>query len=48
MLLERGTDINWVGHDGLTPLDAALRSDAHELARWLRSRGAASSRDEPR
>jgi uncharacterized protein len=39
-LLERGADIDWIGHDGLTPLAAAERSDAHELARWLRSRGA--------
>jgi uncharacterized protein len=39
-LLEAGADINWVGHDDLTPLGAALRSDARELADWLRSRGA--------
>jgi uncharacterized protein len=43
-LLERGADIDWVGHDGLTPLDAAVRSDAHELADWLRSRQARSAR----
>ena len=39
-LLDRGADIDWIGHDGLTPLDAAVRSDAQELAAWLRSRGA--------
>jgi ankyrin repeat protein len=39
-LLDHGADIDWVGHDGLTPLDAASRSDAHDLANWLRSRGA--------
>jgi len=39
-LLESGADINWVGHDDLTPLDAAMRGDAHQLAEWLRSRGA--------
>jgi uncharacterized protein len=39
-LLERGADIDWIGHDQLTPLDAALRSDADELAEWLRSQGA--------
>ena len=44
-LLERGADLNWVGYDGLTPLDAALRSDAHEVADWLRSRGARSARE---
>jgi ankyrin repeat protein len=39
-LLERGADIDWIGHDGLTPLDAAERSDAQELADWLRSHSA--------
>jgi len=39
-LLERGADINWVGHDHLTPLDAAARSEAHEMAEWLRGAGA--------
>jgi hypothetical protein len=29
-----------VGHDELTPLAAALRSDAHDVAGWLRSLGA--------
>ena len=43
-LLERGADIDWIGHDGLTPLDAAVRSDAHELADWLRSQGAHTAR----
>jgi ankyrin repeat protein len=42
-LLERGADLNWVGYDDLTPLDAAVRSDAHELADWLRSQGARSA-----
>jgi ankyrin repeat protein len=45
LLVRRGADRDWVGHDGLTPLDAALRSDAHELADWLRSQGARSARD---
>ncbi len=44
-LLDRGAEIDWVGHDGLTALDAAVRSDAHELAAWLRSQGARSARD---
>ena len=39
-LLEHGADIDWIGHDGLTPLDAAVRSNADELAEWLRSQGA--------
>jgi ankyrin repeat protein len=40
-LLRAGADIDWVAPwDGLTPLDAALRSDADELASWLLARGA--------
>lgn len=40
-LLARGADLNWVSvWDGLTPLDAAQRSEADGLVRWLRSLGA--------
>lgn len=39
-LLAQGAERNWVGYDGLTPLDAALRSGAAELAAWLREQGA--------
>ena len=39
-LLDQGADINWIGHDNLTPLDAATRSDAHDLVEWLQARGA--------
>ena len=46
-LLERGADLNWVGHDDLTPLDAARRSDAHELVAWLRNNGGVSAADLP-
>ena len=42
-LLERGAEINWVGFDRLTPIDAARRSGAGELAAWLRTRGAKST-----
>jgi ankyrin repeat protein len=44
-LLDRGADLNWIGYDDLTALDAALRSGATELAEWLRSQGAESARD---
>lgn len=44
-LLERGADRDWVGHDGLTPLDAARRSEAGELADWLAVQGARSAAD---
>jgi ankyrin repeat protein len=39
-LLDHGADINWTGHDDLTPIDAAARSDAHHVVDWLRVRGA--------
>jgi uncharacterized protein len=42
-LLGRGAEINWVGYDKLTALDAANRSDAKELAEWLISHGAKSA-----
>jgi ketosteroid isomerase-like protein len=37
LLLDRGADPRWVGHDGLTAAAAAERSGAHELAAWLRA-----------
>ena len=43
-LLGRGADLNWIGYDGLSPLDAAKRSGADELVQWLRSRGAKPAR----
>src|SRR6266498_4704529 len=45
-LLQRGAELNWVAPwDGLTPLDAARRSDAHDLAAWLVARGAKPARE---
>jgi ankyrin repeat protein len=44
-LLDRGAALNWVGHDGLTALDAADRSAARDLVEWLRCRGARSAKD---
>jgi ankyrin repeat protein len=44
-LLDRGADLNWIGHNGLTALDAASRSRARELVEWLRSQGAKSASD---
>lgn len=43
-LLDRRADVNWVGYDGLTPIDAASRSGADELVQWLSSRGAKSAK----
>jgi hypothetical protein len=39
-LVDRGADINWVGWDDLTPLDAAERAEATELHAWLLARDA--------
>jgi len=43
VLLHHGADINWIGYDGLTPLDAAHRSGATDVAEWLGQRGAVSA-----
>ena len=44
-LLGRGADLNWVGYEGLTPIDAASRSGAAELVDWLRSQGPRPAKD---
>jgi len=43
LLLDCGADIDWIGWDGLTPLDVARHGEAHELAEWLMGRGAHSA-----
>jgi len=42
-LLARGADRNWIGYDKLTPLDAARRNEANDLAEWLVTQGAKSA-----
>lgn len=43
-LLAHGADVNWIPDwEKLTPLDAAERSAAMELASWLRTHGAKSA-----
>ncbi|MDF3145967.1 MULTISPECIES: ankyrin repeat domain-containing protein [unclassified Streptomyces] len=44
-LLRRGGDVNWVGYDRLTPLDAAHRSGHPTLVAWLRDQGAKSAEE---
>jgi uncharacterized protein len=44
-LLDRGADMNWIGHDQLTAIDAARRSGAAGLADWLRDHGGKSAAD---
>jgi ankyrin repeat protein len=39
-LLNHGADINWIGWDDLTPMDAARRSDALDVVEWLVTQGA--------
>lgn len=45
LLLERGADLNRVGYDALTPLDAAVRNGNQELVAWLRKRDAVSAKE---
>jgi ankyrin repeat protein len=45
LLLERGAEMNWIGWDELTPLDAAERTGATALVAWLSERGARSTSD---
>jgi ankyrin repeat protein len=43
-LLAQGADLNWVSTwDGLTPLDAARRSEADDVVAWLLELGARSA-----
>jgi ankyrin repeat protein len=44
ILLGRGADLNWIGYNHRTPLDAAQESDASEVVEWLRTQGARSAR----
>jgi ankyrin repeat protein len=37
-LLERGANLNWIGHDRKTPLKVAEESGALDLIQWLRQR----------
>lgn len=39
-LAEHGADLNWIGYDGMTPLDIATAPGAEDVARWLRTQGA--------
>ncbi len=48
LLLKHGADLNCVGYDGLSPLDAAARSGNDELVTWLRNRGAISGKAQVR
>jgi uncharacterized protein len=38
-LLDRGADVNWVGWDGLTPLDVAMQNGNEDVIGLVRQRG---------
>jgi len=42
-LLARGANLNWIGYDRRTPLQAALESGNDALVDWLRGQGAKSA-----
>jgi len=44
-LLGRGADLNWVGYDKDTPLQAAQRSGNQDLIAWLTGKGAKTAQD---
>jgi hypothetical protein len=44
-LLARGADLNWIGWDGLTPLDVATQEEHEQLAALLQARGAKRASD---
>ena len=46
-LLAQGADLNWIGHDQLTPFDAAVRKGHEEVIAWLRAEGAAGRNTAP-
>ena len=39
-LLNQGAELNWIGFDDKTPLDAAIESGAQSIVGWLREQGA--------
>jgi hypothetical protein len=43
-----GTFLNWLGHNGPAPIDAARSSNAAELVESLRTQGAKSARERNR
>ena len=45
LLLDRGADLHWIGHDRKTPLDVASESGAGDLIAWMRARGAKPARE---
>jgi uncharacterized protein len=47
LLLDQGADPTWIGHDQLTAAEAAERSQARELAAWLREQAGSGPPSSP-
>jgi len=45
LCLGHGADLDWIGYDGMTPLDTARRAQADAVVAWLLSLGARSAAD---
>jgi len=46
-LLAKGANLNWIGHDHLTPLGAAKRNGNPELLNWLQSQTPTTDPSQP-
>lgn len=46
-LAGRGADLDWIGYDGMTPLDIAEASGAADVAGWLRGQGVRTRTESP-
>lgn len=44
-LLQQGANPNWIGYDGMTPLDVARAQGADDVVRWLLTQGAKARAD---
>jgi uncharacterized protein len=44
-LLAQGADLNWIGHDQQTPLDAAVREGHEDVITWLCAEGGCRKSD---
>jgi ankyrin repeat protein len=44
-LLDHGAELNWIGWDNLTPLQAANKSGNADLVAWLQSKGAKTANE---
>jgi len=43
--LNHDAELNWIGWDNATPLQAALKSSSKDLVAWLQSKGAKTAKE---